>query len=88
MLNNIEMVKISVSEARKKLSELVEMSRTEPVQLEHYGRRAAILISPDQYDEMLEALEESQDVAAFDIALAEVGDNIPWEQVKRDPGWS
>jgi prevent-host-death family protein len=82
------MVKISVSKAREKLSEVVEMSRSEPVELEHYGRRAAILISPEQYDEMLEALEESQDVAAFHIALAEAGDNIPWEQVKSDLGWS
>ena len=82
------MVKISVSKAREKLSEVVEMSQTEPVELEHYGRRAAILISPEQYDEMLEALEESQDVAAFDAALAEGGANIPWEQVKSDLGWS
>jgi hypothetical protein len=37
---------------------------------------------------MLEALEESQDIAAFDAALAEAGDNIPWEQVKTDLGWS
>ena len=82
------MVKISVSKAREKLSEVVEMSRTEPVELEHYGRRAAILISPDQYDEMLAAREESQDVAAFDSAIAEPDANIPWEQVKSDLGWS
>jgi antitoxin Phd len=88
MLYNIDMVKISVSKAREKLSEVVEMSQTEPVELEHYGRRAAILISPNRYDEMLEALEESQDVAAFDLALAESGDNIPWEQVKSDLGWT
>lgn len=85
---NMTMVKISVSKARGKLAEVVEMSRTEPVELEHYGRRAAILISPAQYDEMLEALEESQDIVAFDSALAEAGDNIPWEQVKSDLGWS
>jgi PHD/YefM family antitoxin component YafN of YafNO toxin-antitoxin module len=84
----MNMVKISVSKAREKLSEVIEMSRSEPVEFEHYGRRAAILISPEQYDEMLEALEESQDVAAFDTALAEIGDNIPWEQVKSDLGWS
>jgi PHD/YefM family antitoxin component YafN of YafNO toxin-antitoxin module len=88
MMYNIAMVKISVSKAREKLSEVVEMSQTEPVELEHYGRRAAILISPERYDEMLDALEESQDVAAFDAALAEVGANIPWEQVKSDLGWS
>jgi hypothetical protein len=36
---------------------------------------------------MLEALEESQDVAAFDAAMAEEGDNIPWDLVKADLGW-
>ena len=88
MLYNMTMVKISVSKARERLSEVVELSQSEPVELEHYGRRAAILVSPTQYDEMLEALEESQDVAAYDAALAEVGENIPWEQVKSDLGWS
>ena len=82
------MVKISVSKAREKLSEVVKMSQIEPVELEHYGRRAAVIVSPTQYDEMLEALEESHDVAAFDAALTDPGDNIPWEQVKRDLGWS
>lgn len=81
------MVKISVSKAREKLSEVVELSQSEPVELEHYGRRAAVIISPEQYDEMLEALEESQDVAAFDAAIGEVGDNIPWDLVKADLGW-
>ncbi|MBW4079325.1 MAG: type II toxin-antitoxin system Phd/YefM family antitoxin [Acidobacteria bacterium] len=82
------MVKMSVSKARERLSEVVEMSQSEPVELEHYGRRAAVIISPDQYDEMLEALEESQDVASFDAAIAEAGDNIPWAQVKTDLGWT
>lgn len=88
MLYNEKMVKISVSKAREKLSEVVEMSQTEPVEFELYGRRAAVMVSPGQYDVMLEALEESQDVAAFDASFAEAGDNIPWEQVKRDLGWS
>ena len=82
------MVRISVSKAREKLSEVVEMSQSEPVELEHYGRRAAVVVSPDEFDAMLEALEESQDVAAFDSAMAEAGDKIPWEQVKSDLGWS
>ena len=79
---------MSVSKARERLSEVVEMSQSEPVELEHYGRRAAVIISPDQYDEMLEALEESQDVAAFDASMIEAGDNIPWDQVKTDLGWT
>ena len=47
-----------------------------------------MLVSPQQFDEMLEAFEESQDVAAFDASLAEEGANLPWEQVKADLGWS
>ena len=82
------MAKISVSKARERLAEVVELSKSEPVELEHYGRRAAVLVSPEQYDQMLEALEESEDVVAFDAAMAEGGANIPWEQVKSDLGWS
>ncbi len=88
MLYNSDMSKISVSKARERLSEVVAMSQSEPVVLEHYGRRAAVLVSPAHYDEMLDAFEESQDVTAFDAALAEEGNNIPWEQVKIDLGWS
>lgn len=87
MLYNNVMSKISVSKAREKLSEVVEMSKSEPVVLELYGRRAAVMVSPDHYDEMLDAFEESQDVVAFDAALTEEGVNIPWEQVKIDLGW-
>ena len=63
------------------------MSQSEPVEFEHYGRRAAVMVSPEKYDQMLEALEESEDVAAFDAALTEEAANIPWEQVKSDLGW-
>jgi PHD/YefM family antitoxin component YafN of YafNO toxin-antitoxin module len=48
---------------------------------------AAVVISPSRYEQLLEALEEQEDEQAFDQALAEEGDNIPWEQVKADLGW-
>jgi len=32
------------------------------------------------------ALEDAEDVAAFDAAMAEEGRNIPWDQVKADLG--
>lgn len=43
--------------------------------------------SVERYEELIEALEEAEDVAAFDAAMAEEGANIPWEQVKVDLGW-
>ncbi len=82
------MARIPVSEARGNLSEVVETSQTEVVFLERYGRPAAVLISPERYDELLEAFEESQDVAAFDESMADENPNIPWDQVKSDLGWT
>jgi hypothetical protein len=35
----------------------------------------------------MDALEDAEDVAAFDEAMAEEGDSIPWDQVKVDLGW-
>ena len=82
------MATIPMSEAREKLAEAVEAAHVEPVFLERYGRPAAVLVSPERYEELLEAFEDAEDVAAFDAALAEEGSNIPWEQVKADLGWT
>ena len=81
------MATMAVSEAREKLSEAVETARREAVILERYGNPAAVLISPERYEELMVALEDAEDVAAFDQAMEEGGDNIPWEQVKADLGW-
>lgn len=86
ILYDVDVVKIAVSEAREKLSDAIERARTEPVVLERYGRAAAVLISPEHYEQLVEALEELDDVAAFDASMAEEGDNIPWDEVKADLG--
>ncbi|MHB1850523.1 MAG: type II toxin-antitoxin system Phd/YefM family antitoxin [Acidimicrobiales bacterium] len=80
------MATMAVSEAREKLADAVETARAGPVVLERYGRPAAVLVSPERYEEMLEALEDAEDVDAFDAAMAEEGPNVPWDQVKADLG--
>lgn len=87
-LYNVLMSSISVSEAREKLAEVIDAARAEAVVLERFGRPAAVLVSPERYEQLLEAFEEAEDVAAFDAAMAEEGDNIPWDQVKADLGWA
>jgi len=82
------MAKIPVSEARERLSEVVDMSGKEAVFLERYGKPAAVIVSPERYQALLDAFEEAEDVQAFDDAIAEEGENIPWAQVKADLGWS
>ena len=81
------MATISISSAREKLPDVVNMAQTEAVFLERYGKPAAVLVSPEQYEKMMDALEEAEDIAAFDGAMAEEGPNIPWAQVKADLGW-
>lgn len=81
-------VTINVSTARDNLPRAVEQARTEAVILERYGRPAAVLVSPERYEELLAAHEDAEDVAAFDAALAEEGPNVPWERVKADLGWA
>ena len=78
---------MNISAARDNLPDAVELARTEAVFLERYGRPAAVLVSPERYEELITALEEAEDGAAFDAAMAEEGPNIPWNQVKADLGW-
>ena len=85
---NLSMAKVTMSEGRERLSEMVDVARNEAVFFERYGRPAAVMISADRYEEMMEALEEIEDISAFDAAMAEEGANIPWEQVKQDLGWT
>lgn len=82
------MSNMSVADARKHFSDVITRSETEAVFIERRGQSAAVVISPSYHERMLAALEESDDVAAFDEAMAEEGPNIPWAQVKADLGWA
>jgi antitoxin Phd len=82
------MASMNISSARDNLAEAVETARTEAVVLERYGRPAAVMISPERYEQLIAALEEAEDIAAFDAAISEEGPNIPWERAKADLGWT
>ena len=87
MSYNTPMATMNISAARDKLPDVVELARTEAVFLERYGRPAAVLVSPERYERLMAALEDAEDVVAFDAAMAEEGANIPWQQAKADLGW-
>lgn len=84
---NETMAIVSVADARKHFSDVIDRSSTEAVFIERRGQRAAVVVSPEYYERLLEALEDAEDVAAFDEAMSEEGPNIPWAQVKADLGW-
>ncbi len=79
---------VTISAARAELSTLVDSVSTEPVTVSRRGRPAAVIVSPEAYETMVQALEDVADVEAFDAAMAEEGANIPWDQVKADLGLS
>lgn len=84
---DLPMATMKISAVRENLPGAVELARTEAVFLERYGKAAAVMVSPERYDELMTALEDAEDVAAFDAAQAEEGPNIPWAEVKADLGW-
>lgn len=80
------MSEVTVSEARATLPALIDLAHREAVILTRRGTPAGVLVSPEAYERMLAALEDAEDIASFDEAMAEEGPNIPWEQVKADLG--
>lgn len=81
------MVTLNITDARSHLPEVIEQAREQAVFLERRGKRAAVVVSPERYDQLLDALEEAEDVAAYDAAMEDEGPDIPWAQVKADLGW-
>ncbi|NQX13811.1 type II toxin-antitoxin system Phd/YefM family antitoxin [Microbacteriaceae bacterium VKM Ac-2855] len=78
---------INVTDARAIFSDPIARSHTEAVFVERHGRAEAVVISPERYERMMDALEVAEDVQAFDAAMAEEGENITWAQAKADLGW-
>lgn len=78
---------IKVTDARAQFPGLISTAQTEAVFLERRGKVEAVVVSPEQYERMMDALEEAEDIEAYDASLADEGPNIPWEQVKAELGW-
>lgn len=82
-------IEIPVTEARDRFSELLETASKQPVFLTKHGRRQAVLLSPAEYERLMEAAEDAEDLSASDEAMAKImagSPTIPWEQVKADLG--
>ena len=51
-----------------------------------HGTPQAVLISVEQYEVFVDALEELEDISAAEAALRDPGPSIPWEKVKKELG--
>ncbi|MBN9632303.1 MAG: type II toxin-antitoxin system Phd/YefM family antitoxin [Actinobacteria bacterium] len=83
---------LPVSEAKQHLGALVDRAHLqhELVSLSKRGRRVAVLVDADDFDRMVERLEEIDDAQAAIAARREVEETtaepIPWDDVKRELG--
>jgi prevent-host-death family protein len=80
------MSELSVTDARAELPAAIKKSKKSPVHILKHGEPVAVLISPTLYQEMLEAMEELEDIEAFDQAVLSNEKLIPWESVKKELG--
>jgi prevent-host-death family protein len=80
------MSELSVTDARAELPAAIKKSQKSPVHILKHGEPVAVLISPTLYQEMLEAMEELEDIEAFDQAILSNEKLIPWDSVKKELG--
>ena len=83
---NSYMSTMSVTEARENFSEAIATSAVEAVFIQKHGENAAVLISPERYEQLMDAVEEIEDVIAVKAALEDPNPNIPWDEVKLQLG--
>ncbi len=78
---------VAVSDARSRLAEIIDEARRsrEPVYVTRRGRRVAVIVDADLYDQLIEEAEEALDRRELDAAREE-DDYVPWDDVKADLG--
>jgi prevent-host-death family protein len=81
---------VSISEARGRLTSIIDDARHEPVYLTRRNKRVAAVVDAAVLDRLLEAAEDLDDLVAYDEAVAESarigGENVRWDDLKRELG--
>lgn len=80
---------MAVSEARNHLAEAIDEARRtrEPVYVTRRGRRVAVIVDAEAFDQLVEAAEDARDRAELEAARRD-DDYVPWDEVKADLGLS
>lgn len=63
------------------LDEMLQNAQHADTHLRHEGKVVGVVVNIDRYHLLLDALEEIEDLRAFDEAMAEPGENIPWNEL-------
>ncbi len=80
------MTSLSISELRADISKAVKSAKKNPIEISKHGEPVAVLVSPSLYEKMIGALEELEDIAAFDEAIKRKDESVLWEKARKDLG--
>jgi len=80
------MTSLTISELRADISKAVKSARKSPIAISKHGEEVAVLMSKSMYEKILDQLEELDDIAAFDAAVARKEDSISWSEARKDLG--
>jgi prevent-host-death family protein len=76
------MKSFALSDANQDLSSLIDRAAEEPILITRQGKEAAVVVSPSLYQEMTEAMEDLEDIAAYDAAKARKEDSVLWQDTR------
>ena len=79
---NLCMKLFALSDANQDFSLLIDRAAEEPILITRQGKEAAVVISPSLYQEMTEAMEDLEDIAAYDAAKARKEDSVLWQDTR------
>ena len=84
------MAKFSASEARANFNRVLELAKTEAVEIQKHGKPVAVMVDAMKYEELLDYVEDLEDsLAVLEIRASEDFDPQTWktlEEVERDLG--
>ena len=63
-------------------------SQKGPIVISRNGKPQAVVISYEQYEKFLAAVEELEDIETADLVAKSKDPTVPWEKVKKELGLS
>jgi len=85
------MTSIPATQARQRWAETMDAARREPVTITQHGRGSVVLLDAVVARRALAALEDAEDAALADAALAEIdagGETVTLEQIAAELGYT
>jgi prevent-host-death family protein len=84
------MAKFSASEARANFNRVLELSKTEAVEIHKHGKKVAVIVDAMKHEELLDYVEDLEDsLAILEIRASDDFDPSSWktlEEVEQDLG--